>query len=105
MASMTTYVNENKDDIHNIWGIKLSKGDLSEKCVIGCCHQVFGLWCGSELKRGKQSRKRVDGERVDTSGFDLKPAKYLEPFIQDQKNYRAELEELLLREDSDDEGL
>ena len=37
------------------------------------------------IEKDKQRRKRIDGVRVDVSGFDLKPAKCLEPFIDDLK--------------------
>ena len=49
LKMMTEHFNDNREELHNIWGVKFKKGELSEKAVIGCLHQIFEIWCGSDF--------------------------------------------------------
>lgn len=86
ISEMTVYIDENRDTIHKVWGVLFKKGALTEKGLIGCMHQIFGIWIGGEFKRSKRERKMTAGVRVDVSQFELSPSKFMQPFIQNQKD-------------------
>jgi len=89
LKEMGEYIKQNKSQLCKIWGLELPKSnqkDLSDKAVIGCVCQVFGLWCGSEFKMGERERKQVNGKRTDVSAFNLKPLEYIEPFVDNHKS-------------------
>jgi len=81
---MKQYFDDNKEMLKNVWGITFKYKNITERATIGCIHQIYGIWCGSEFKRGKRERKRVDGNMVDVSQFVLKPSDDIEPFIRSQ---------------------
>lgn len=79
------YIEANLATLKTEWGLdmknfKKHKGDWTEKLTLGFLNQIFSKWGFTNVARGKQSRKRVDGKRVDTSTFLIVPDKQFAQF-------------------------
>jgi hypothetical protein len=106
-----TYLNQNVDYIQNTW--KLTKNfwfnklkdepiENKNKRTIGALQTIFSTWCGCDFKKGKRTRKRVEGKRVETASFETVPQPYIKPFIENTKNYIDSIEKCELLSFSED---
>jgi hypothetical protein len=101
------YFNTHVDYIQNTW--KLSKNfwfnklkdepiENKNRRTIGALQTIFSSWCGCDFKKGKRTRKRVEGKRVETSDFETIPQPYIEKFIENTKNYIGDIREFVEEE-------
>jgi len=102
------YFNEHVDYIQNTWKLtknfwfnKLKDEPIENKNrrTIGTLQTIFSSWCGSDFKKGKRTRKRVDGKRVEASLFETTPQPYIKNFIENTKKYIEDIKEFEILEE------
>ena len=91
---MRNYFNNNVDYIQNTWKLpknfwfNKTKAEPTKdiyKRTIGTLQTIFSQWSGSDFKKGKRLRKRVEGQIVEVSDYETVPQKYIEPFVNNIK--------------------
>jgi hypothetical protein len=91
---MKNYFNNNVDYIQNTWKLpknfwfNKTKAEPTKdiyKRTIGTLQTIFSQWSGSDFKKGKRLRKRVEGQIVEVSDYETVPQKYIEPFVNNIK--------------------
>ena len=94
----------NRKRIHVAFDIRdRTKGDLNTKTCLSLINKVLNKWGYSQVKRGKQKHKRVNGKKVDISDYqvvgkgndDLDIYKYIKPREKPKASSQGPLHPLL----------